>query len=377
MFSMADTSGINALSDLKNIKSIQQLSGSLKEGIENGKLLIEEGSGLIRSIGQGDYLGAIVASSRLINDFIKVVTEKDPSQSSGVALEQRYLTQACGLTHASASALPVLSPWASVISIGVQIAGFALVLQRLDSIETNLHEIKEELRQVKAAILGMEQRADITTFSRLSQANGYLDNISKAATLVNSCSDEFRIQEAITAEQLFNQCAVDMEAVLMHSKLWENPEIDPNAVLFSYGRYATALFGALQAKMMRLKSERLPTDAFNYVRNKLDEVFSKPQDAIQTRYEQILSVTPLDGEQFKQFIRFGAKLPLLYNQLIVIQGKISRMLNNINFYEFLQNWALESELPIYKALSMIREADHSGYYLLLTQQSANLLDLEN
>jgi hypothetical protein len=177
-------------------------------------------------------LGERLASLPVSIDALQVLLKTIPEVAKiGPALEALQLVSTVGAIT-------------SVANVGVSIAGFAVVLKRLNRIEGKLDQMMTTLAGLRSAIQSLGSTVESFILARLAAAKENLDRSVAAVT------ERERIALARDARRLFQESRLRYLELWRLVEPWRSPEIEIATAMELQGRYIASAIGELQSEFI-------------------------------------------------------------------------------------------------------------------------------
>jgi hypothetical protein len=211
--------------------------------------------------------GEIVGHMRMVGDaFTKTGNAFSLGPQAALTQLASSLASNAQLAHLQSTVnsiklISTIGAVASVAGVGISIAGFAMVMSQLRSMDAKLDAILGRFRAVQQAIDGVDRKLDLLTIARLRHAAELVD-------VGIACRDlEQRREYLFNAADEFGQLRAFHALLLKESPLRQS-EIPIPAAVEAYGRFVGASIGQLKASMLlgdlgayRVVAEAVAVDA--------------------------------------------------------------------------------------------------------------------
>ena len=215
--------------------SIQfDIPGKFLPQVLNGD--VERYGAILKEVGSGQIVGHLKEVGGLTIGFPGANIASQAVQHAQLAHIQQTLN---GL-----KLVATVGAVASVASLGVSIAGFAVVTQKLGLIEGKLDQLAEELSCMRVSIQELGINWDALTAARMDVA-------AELLSLAIASSDEARCRSlAEDSAKLFSEMKHYYWRLFNRLDPWHQYEIPPEAALDLFSRAGTCALGQLEAEFL-------------------------------------------------------------------------------------------------------------------------------
>jgi hypothetical protein len=210
-------------------------------GLDAGLLKINVGANRVIDARTGEFVGALVPSADLSNQLASLPSQ--PHLAAQVMANSAELSK----LQPALSALQLTSTvgaLASVATLAVSCAGFALVLRRLNRIDAKLDELLGKVEVLQRAVNSIRTHAETLSLARIRAAGESLDRALAASTR------EKRVELSSRARDLFQEAKAHYLELWLAARPWEQLEVSPATAVELQGRYVACAVGEIQAEFL-------------------------------------------------------------------------------------------------------------------------------
>lgn len=281
----------------------------------------------------GERLASLPVSPQAIQSLLKTTQIQ-----VGPALEALQLVSTVGAV-------------ASVANVGVSIAGFAVVLKRLNRIEGKLDQMMTTLAGLKSAIQSLGVTTESFVLARLAAANENLDRSIAAVT------DRERIALARDSRRLFQESRLRYLELWRHVDPWRSPEIEIATAMELQGRYIASAIGELQAEFILGDTGAFLHACRSTVRDLRETMALEPAAALRVRCDSAVDrVGSKNHSPLHQVAFISGTLDALPGQLSLARSSASDSATRVAAFEADAELPTQLGLPAHEILKIIKEA---------------------
>ncbi|SFV53263.1 hypothetical protein MNB_SM-7-895 [hydrothermal vent metagenome] len=268
----------------------------LREGLSSGKL-IRIGM-IIKEASSGKIVGHMKEVGHLTKVLNSFPIGLDPLSNlsdiyQGVQLEQiKQSLETLQLISTVGAA-------ASVATLGVSVAGFGIVINKLNKLDEKLDVVLENIKEVKEIVQSIKEDNDTLKLADLNQAAQKMDKALVADT-------QERRRELLTdANNIFSKYKQYYLQVAQKSKLWKDNELPIDISNELYSRYVTCALGELYSEFL-LGDIASTTKTWEQINNELKSISEFDKKRIFRNYSDraIKMQEDLDLDNLKSKIVF-------------------------------------------------------------------------
>lgn len=215
-------------------------------GLVNSGQLVRYGT-ILKDVSSGHVVGHLKEAGELSKILSELPIPMNPiSGGVNVAsnIAQNFQLHEISKTLESLQMINNIGAIASVATLGVSVAGFAVVTNKLNKLDEKLDVILEKLDVVKEILEELQMKQEVLEFAEVKTASEQLHNALFT-------EDEQRRRELLTeANKTFHKYKNYYLKIAQNHNLWEDGQLPLEVANEFYSRYITCVMGQLYSEFL-------------------------------------------------------------------------------------------------------------------------------